>query len=275
MAKVLTEAEIEAFRRDGYLYPFDCMTPAEAGGLYARLEAFERDIDADARTRLRVKAHLGFPWMVELARRPAILDVVEDLIGPDILLYLSALWSKPAGDPGFVSWHQDSAYYGIAPHDEVTVWFAFSDSTVKSGCVRVIPGTHRALLGHVDTGVESNLLSRHQQVDGTVDTSRAVALTLEPGEFSLHHVQIVHGSQPNRTERRRIGLSLRYVAAHVRQIAGKADSATLVRGENTHGNFELEPRPAKDFDPAVLAVRERLKEQQAAFLYRSLEGPDT
>lgn len=274
MGKALSEAEIERYRQEGYHFPVRAFSAEEMAGLRREAEALEGQL-GESLVDYRSKIHLVSTVLSGLIRHPAILDAVEDVIGPDILCWNTHFFTKEAGSDEHVAWHQDGVYWGLDPTDVVSAWLAFTESTEANGAMCVIPGTHRALLGHVDTGVESNLLSRHQQVDGTVDTSRAVALTLEPGEFSLHHVQIVHGSQPNRTERRRIGLSLRYVAAHVRQIAGKADSATLVRGENTHGNFELEPRPAKDFDPAVLAVRERLKEQQAAFLYRSLEGPDT
>ncbi len=259
MPRVLTEAQLEAFRRDGFLFPFDCMTPAEAGGLRRRLEAFERDIGADARTRLRVKAHLGFPWMVELARRPGILDVVEDLIGPDILLYLSALWSKPAGDPGFVSWHQDSAYYGIAPHDEVTVWFAFSDSTAKSGCVRVIPGTHLgADFAHVETHDTDNLLSRGQTIEN-MDDSNAVDMELRAGQFSVHHERLVHGSVPNASDHRRLGMSFIMIPAHCRSVIGRR-AAILLRGTDRDGNWDADPVPRFDMDPAALDAMKRAQD---------------
>ena len=259
MTKVLTPEQIAAFERDGYLFPFDCMTTAEAQGLQDRLEAFEREIGADAGTRCRVKAHLGFPWMVALAKNPAILDVVEDLIGPDIILYLSALWSKPAHDPGFVSWHQDSAYYGIAPHDEVTVWFAFSDATVENGCLRVIPGSH---LGpdhdHVETYDEKNLLSRGQTIVD-VDDSTAVHMELRAGQFSVHHERLIHGSVPNNSGDRRLGMSFVLLPAHCRSVIGRR-AAILLRGRDKDGNWDADPVPRFDQDPVALAAMKRAQD---------------
>ncbi len=116
---------------------------------------------------LRIKAHLVAPFISEIARTPAILDVVEDLIGPDIRLYLSALWAKKANDPKFVSWHQDSTYFGLHPHEEVTVWVALTPSTVESGCIRVLPGSHlQPDMQHVETRDPQNLLSRGQAIMG-------------------------------------------------------------------------------------------------------------
>ena len=154
----------------------------------------------------------------------------------------------------------------------VTAWLAFRESTEENGALRVIPGTHLEKLPHEDTANDANLLSRHQRITGPLDSDRAVSLILKPGEFSLHHVLMVHGSQPNLSQERRIGLAIRYVAAHVKQVTGERDSATLVRGENRFGNFDLEPIPSRDFDPAAMALHEKVTEKQAGILYRDTDG---
>ena len=182
MPRLLSTEQVEFFRRQGYLFPFDALSLAEVAECRRSLEAYEAEVGEEVRNRrIRVKAHLAFPWMMGIARNPAILDALEDLMGPDILIYLSSLWSKPAGDAGFVSWHQDSAYYGIDPHDEITVWVALSNSTLESGCVRVLPATHLERdYEHVETYDPDNLLSRGQTIEG-VDETAAVDMELKAG----------------------------------------------------------------------------------------------
>ncbi len=128
MPKVLSNEQAASFHRDGYLCPLECIGADEARACRDRLEAYEAEVGVEERGRLiRVKSHLAFPWMMALARHPKILDAVEDLIGPDILIYLSSVWAKGARNPGFVSWHQDGAYYALGPHEEVAAWVALTD----------------------------------------------------------------------------------------------------------------------------------------------------
>src|SRR5262249_24535025 len=165
------------------------------------------------------KPHLVFEWVAELVRHPAILDAVEDLLGPDLLVWSSSFFLKGARDPSYVSWHQDSTYWGLSEPDVVTAWLALSVSSVASGCMRVVPGSHlRDQIPHRDTFAEHNLLSRGQEVLVEVRDADAVAMPLSPGEFSLHYVRMVHGSEPNRADDRRIGLAVRYIPPRLRQI---------------------------------------------------------
>ena len=247
MGKILSAEQVAAFERDGYVFPVEAMSAEDAQALGRRIEDYERETGVDATKRLRVKGHLVFPWLVELARHPAILDAVEDLLGPDILVYMSTFWFKGAGDPSYVSWHQDSAYYGLDPHEEATVWFAFSDSTPESGCVRVIPGSHRGEeLVHVET---------YDTLEG-IDDSGAVDLVLRAGQFSIHHERLVHGSEPNRSAWRRMGISFIYIPTHVRSAIGRR-AALLVRGRDRHGNWDADPVPRFDLDPVCVEAMER------------------
>ena len=137
-----------------------------------------------------------------------VLDVVEDLIGPNIYALSSRFWMKPGQDGSFVSWHQDSAYFGLEPNELVTVWLALTDSTPENGCVRVIPGTHEGeIYSHVETYDDKNLLARGQSIED-IDDSDAVDLVLKAGQFSCHHERIVHGSDVNDTDRMRIGVGI-------------------------------------------------------------------
>ena len=257
MSKILTESQCEDFARDGYLFPLDCLKAEEAGACRSRLEAYEAEVGEAERGRLiRVKSHLAFPWMMDLARQPNILDAVEDLIGPDILLYLSSVWVKGAHDPGFVSWHQDGTYYGLDPHEEVAAWIALSNSTVESGCVRVIPGSHLgADLPHEETHDPDNLLSRGQTI-AQVDGGGAVDMELAAGQFSLHHERLIHGSAPNNSDDRRIGISFMYIPARVRSSVGRG-AAVLVRGEDRFGHWDADPEPRFDLDPVSMAAMAR------------------
>jgi len=131
-----------------------------------------------------------------------------------------------------------------------------------------IPGTHRSdQIPHRDTFSRNNLLTRGQEVAVEVDRSQAVVIELQPGEMSLHHVRLVHGSPPNPANDRRIGFAIRYIPTSVSQVAGE-DSATLVRGVDLHHHFELEPRPAHDMDPEFVALHKRIAERNAQILYR-------
>src|SRR4029453_15391031 len=159
----------------------------------------------------RIKPHLLFTWLAELVRHPSVLDAVEDVLGPDILCWNTSFFTKEARSPGFVSWHQDATYWGLSEPDVVTAWVAFTESTPANGNMRVIPGSHRAPVPHVDTFHPDNLLSRGQEIAVEVDESRAVDIVLAPGEMSLHHVLMVHGSGANLSGDRRIGFAIRYI----------------------------------------------------------------
>jgi ectoine hydroxylase-related dioxygenase (phytanoyl-CoA dioxygenase family) len=167
-----------------------------------------------------------------------------------------------------VSWHQDSTYWGLSKPDIVTAWVAFTPSTVESGCLRVVPGSHlRDQLPHGDTFATDNMLTRGQEVKVTVDERDALDVVLRPGEMSLHHVRLIHGSEPNRAAHRRIGFAIRYLPTSVRQTSGIRDTATLVRGRDDFGHFALEPAPASDFDPDAVAFHGKSYDDTTKILY--------
>ena len=268
MPKSLSSAQVEAYRRDGFVFPVRVMPEAEALGLRAALQSHEQRAGGALQGRQRVKTHLLFTWADRIVHHPAILDAVEDLIGPDILCWTTNFFIKEPRSPGFVSWHQDAAYWGLEPDDVVTAWVALSPSNLESGCMKVMPGSHRESHAHVETYHADNMLTRGQEVAVTVDESKAVSLMLAPGEMSLHHIRLVHGSAPNASDDRRIGLAIRYLPTHVRQTK-RRDSAMLCRGVDRHGNFDLEPRPSADMDEAALAAHAEAVDRKVAVL---LEG---
>jgi non-heme Fe2+,alpha-ketoglutarate-dependent halogenase len=274
MPKSLSETQIATYERDGYLAPVAVMSEAEARGLRATLETIEGRTGGPLRGDLRHKAHLLFPFLADLIRHSAILDPVEDLLGPDILCWNTNFFIKEAETPSFVSWHQDSTYWGLSSPDVCTAWVALTPSAIENGAMAVIPQSHtRDQIPHRDTFDRHNLLTRGQEVAVEVDEADAVPLVLRPGEMSLHHVRLVHGSPPNPSPDRRIGFAIRYIPTRLRQLEG-TDSATLVRGTDRYGNFELEPRPVRDMQDDMLALHRRLTERAAQILYRGT-GVDT
>src|SRR5262245_12493316 len=268
MGKSLTSAAVAAYARDGYHFPVPVLTPAGAREYRERLERAERDLGGPLRGVYRVKPHLLFTWLADLVRHPAILDAVEDALGPDLLCWNTSFFTKEARSPGFVSWHQDATYWGLSEPDVLTAWVAFTESTPDNGNMRVVPKSHRGPVPHVDTFHPDNLLSRGQEITVAVDEADAADIVLRPGELSLHHVLIVHGSGANPSADRRIGFAIRYIPTRIRQTGGPRDSATLVRGTDAFGHFELEPRPDADLDPAMLALHAEISDRQAKILYR-------
>ena len=134
------QAAIEHYRELGYYAPVRVMPAAEAESLRRQLEAHEAAHGA-LKGSMRHKSHLLFTWLDGLIRHRSILDAVECVIGPDILCWSSTFFIKEPHDPGFVSWHQDSTYWGLDPADIVTAWVALSESTAENGAMRVIPDT--------------------------------------------------------------------------------------------------------------------------------------
>jgi non-haem Fe2+, alpha-ketoglutarate-dependent halogenase len=268
MPKILTQQQIDQFWRDGCIFPIRVMSEADAAEIRSRLEDFEEKTGGPLKGDLRHKSHLLFSWLADLVRQKNIVDAIEDLYGPNLLCWTTNFFIKEARNPAFVSWHQDSTYWGLDKPDVVTAWIALTPSNKSNGAMGFIPGTHTSeQIPHRDTFAKNNLLTRGQEVAVDVDEKEAVTIELEPGEMSLHHVRLVHGSPPNPSNDRRIGFAIRYVPTTVAQIAGD-DSATLVRGVDEHHHFAPEPKPTADMDPEFVALHRRITERNAQILYR-------
>jgi non-heme Fe2+,alpha-ketoglutarate-dependent halogenase len=269
--KALTQEQVEQFRHEGYVPRIRVMSREDAERTCAALEDYERRTGGPLRGNLRHKAHLLFPFLSEVVRNNRILDAIEDLYGPNLLCWTSNFFIKEARNPAFVSWHQDATYWGLSAPDVVTAWVALTPSNMANGAMGVIPGSHRMQqLPHRDTFDKNNLLTRGQEIAVEVDESKAAYLELEPGEASLHHVLLVHGSPPNPSNDRRIGFAIRYVPTSVRQLHGE-DSATLVRGVDTFHHFEHEPIPSREMQPELVALHKKIAERNARILYRGTE----
>src|SRR6266446_6290237 len=267
MPMTLSSAQVESYTRDGFLSPLAALTREEAHRCRGKLEAFEETVGGQVTAdgtdpRYRSRTHVLLTWVHALARHPAILGAVEDLIGPDILVYTSTWFIKEPESAAIAAWHQDATYFGLRPYVHVTAWLALTDATAENGCMEFLPGSHGlGQLAHRAGVVAGSVNRAGQAVVGDVNDSPAVHAPLRAGEFSLHHTLCLHRSQPNRSRGRRIGLAISYVPTHVRHLGVKHKTpAMLVRGVDTFGHFELEPAPAVDLDETARAAYARSAE---------------
>ncbi|MDJ0779726.1 MAG: phytanoyl-CoA dioxygenase family protein [Gammaproteobacteria bacterium] len=268
MGKLLTRTQVEQFRQTGFLSPIDVMSVDEADACARRLEALEEAYPGHLNPENRNNPHLAFRLFDELAHHPRVLDAVEDLIGADFSLWGSVLFAKEPASPHYVSWHQDATYAGVEPHDYVTPWIALTPSNRESGCMSMIPGSHLdSIRAHRDTFAEDNILTRGQAISD-VDVDSAVDLVLQPGQMSIHHCRVIHGSQPNRSGARRIGFALQgYAPAGSCQVLGE-NLWLPVRGKPRHPRMTRLSRPRADLDAAAIDQRRRANQNWADILYR-------
>ncbi|MBT6119681.1 MAG: phytanoyl-CoA dioxygenase family protein [Rhodospirillaceae bacterium] len=264
MSKLLTDTQLGAFERDGYLGPIKVMEEDEMADYRRLLEAIE--VMPGGRDKLDLKANLLSPWLDDLTRHPVMLDVAEDLLGPDLLCWTGSFRFKPPQSPSHAGWHQDTMYIKVEP--VYTFWLAFSPNTMESGCLEVIPGSHTwPLLPHRDTDDSSSILTRGQYITAEFDDSKTVHAELRPGEIGIFHHNIVHRSGPNRSDDARI----LYLASYMPTDAinhGPRDSAMLVRGVDRFGHFDEDPRPTGEMTPEVLEAHRLACLKQTATMYQ-------
>ena len=266
MARGLSKSQLERYRLQGCCSPVTIMPGAEALAIRGHIEALESECGASLEPYLRENPHYVICCIDQVIRHPVLLDAVESVIGPDILVWASAFFIKEARTSTFVSWHQDARYWGLEPHDGVTAWIALTHSHRENGGMRFVPGSHFLdVREHDDTFAPDNILSRGQRVRG-VEESGAMDVVLEPGQISLHHMRVVHSSGPNSGRDRRIGLAVNYMPPHVRQTMG-SDFATLVRGVDRFGHFEPGRSPATDMEAEAIAFYHRVTARQMEILH--------
>jgi non-heme Fe2+,alpha-ketoglutarate-dependent halogenase len=261
MANVLSQAEKAQYERDGYLFPFPALSPSELAECNAGLARFEDWLGKPVNQgdfRWRSASYVFLPWVDALVRHPRILDAVEDLIGPNILVYTATWFIKEAHSPAFAAWHQDSTYFGLVPNDQhVTAWIALSDATAEAGCMEVASSQGRPRqMRHAALRLANSINGAGQAIVEPIEQSGTAMMELPAGSFSLHHTLCRHRSAPNRADHRRIGLGISYIPAHCRLSGTVRMCARLVRGENTGGHFDLIPAPEGELHPAALARHE-------------------
>lgn len=271
----LSEAQVDAFHRDGFFAPVDVFPVEEARAWRADLEAFERTLPpGPVSAGDRRKLHVRLPWARDLVEDPRLLDVMEQLLGPDILVFTSTFFIKEPRTDAITAWHQDATFFGLQPYEHVTAWVALSEASIEAGCMEFAPGSHRlGQLAHGQAATPGTINAGARSISEPLDTSRAIFAPVKTGQVSLHHTLIAHNSRPNRSDDRRIGFGISYIPAHVRHGGSKRMSATLVRGIDRYGHFDLEDDPrtldsdaqAEAHKRAYGRYRECHAEQQARY----------
>lgn len=271
----LGQGLIDQYWDDGYLFPLPSVSPQQAQDWRTRFEDWEQqwqnaDLPLPLNTYKRVNAHIVSPLAYEIASHPAILDQVEGVLGPDILLFAAEYFIKEPHTKHIVSMHQDLTYWGLGAIDGlVTAWVALSPATPQSGCMDFVKGSHKnPILPHEDTFDDNNLLSRGQEVKVDVRDEDKVNIEIHPGQMSFHHGLTVHGSGPNQSDDRRIACVMRYVRPDVAPDDGRKDHAMTLRGSHDGKNFEEIPVPTAEFAPDAMATYERIRQQQADVLMK-------
>jgi ectoine hydroxylase-related dioxygenase (phytanoyl-CoA dioxygenase family) len=266
----LSGPQVRQYWEDGYLFPIPVMPAADAIALRAELEALEAEwLDSDLplplNTYKRVNAHCVMPLAYRVGSDPRILDVVEALLGPDILIYGVEFFIKEPRTRQVVGMHQDLTYWGLGAIDGlVTAWLSLSPATRASGGMEFVRASHKnPILPHEDTFDESNILSRGQEVRVEVNEVDKVPVEIHPGQMSLHHGLMIHGSGPNTSDDRRIAAVVRYCTPEVAQQVGDKDYAILARGADRTGNFINFAAPTAPFTPQSLALYEEIRTAQA------------
>jgi ectoine hydroxylase-related dioxygenase (phytanoyl-CoA dioxygenase family) len=242
----------QQYEKAGFISGIQILSTQDAACHRACLEAAEAALGQSM--HYLNKVHTVMPSAYEIAIHPRLLDVVEALIGPDILLYNATFIIKEPRGTAFVSWHQDLTYWGFDGADQVSAWVALSPANAFSGCMQMLPGSHRnGIQLHTTTEDVDNILLQSQSLSG-LDTAEAQLCELAPGEASLHHGWTIHASQPNHSADRRIGLNVQFIRPSMRQIKTAVDTAMLVRGTDAYGHFAPD-HPATEWEPEMAARR--------------------
>jgi hypothetical protein len=255
----LTPAQIRAYNKSGYIKPLDAFTPAEAeknrayfDDLLAKVQKLRPDMDAYSINGF----HPHCQGLYDIVTHPILLDCVQDILGPNFIAWGSHFFCKQAHDPRKVAWHQDASYWPLTPARTVTVWLAIDDADVENAAMKFLPGTHRQ--GHLkwrEVGFDKAVLN--QEIENAKKLGKPVYDELKAGQFSLHADMLAHGSDPNTSDRRRCGLTIRYCPPSVRALDERwTKGAVLCRGKGLKGkgHWTYNPRPKGENVKAIVKV---------------------
>jgi len=258
----LSSNQLKQYRDEGFVSPINIFSKEKAKEIRNEIELIEKEMPEELEKSGRYNAHLISPLLDEVTHNTKILDAVESLIGKDILVCGTTLFIKNPNEKGFVSYHQDAKYIGLEPHNWVTAWVAITDSNEHNGCMRMWSGSHKNNLKEHDQKFnEENLLTRGQTVKN-VPTDETTPLILTAGQMSLHHPTVVHGSDLNKSDDRRIGFVIQsYISTNVKQVIGK-NSVQLARGKDNYNFHEKIKRTKSLMDKENI----KLKKQENDYL---------
>ena len=263
----LSLEQINQYNEDGYISPIDVLSTDEAGEINQEIERIEKDWPNELEGLGRNYVHLISPVFDKIPHNPKILDVVESIIGKDILVCGTTLFIKNPDQKGFVSFHQDAKYIGLEPHNWVTGWLAVTDANEENGCMRMWKGSHKEdLKFHNQKFDEHNLLTRGQTIEN-VPIEETTPVILKAGQLSLHHPKIIHGSGLNYTKDRRIGFAIQsYIGSNVDQVFGKI-YVQQARGGDTYKYHQHVSRPTELMNENDIKTRKKANEELSKIFY--------
>ena len=263
----LTSNQLKQYQEEGYLAPIDVLSKDEAFASREEIELIEKEIPNEIDKSGRYNVHLISPKLDSIVHNSKILDVVESIIGKNILVCSTTLFIKNPNEEGFVSYHQDAKYIGLEPHNWVTAWVALTDSFEKNGCMKMWPKSHLEIKDHNEKFNKGNLLTRGQTVEN-VPENKTKLVELKAGQMSLHHPKIVHGSGINKSNDRRIGFVIQsYIGTNVKQTLGK-NSVQLARGEDKFNYHEVIKRTDVLMSKKNISLRNRENKYLQEIFYK-------
>ena len=264
----LSSNQLKQYNDEGFISPINIFPKDKAREIRNEIELIENKMPEELKNSGRYNAHLVSPLLDEVTHNSKILDAVQSLIGKNILVCGTTLFIKNPNEKGFVSYHQDAKYIGLEPHNWVTAWVAITDSNEKNGCMRMWSGSHKDnLRDHDQKFNEGNLLTRGQTVKN-VPKEKTTPLVLEAGQMSLHHPTVVHGSDLNKSNDRRIGFVIQsYIGTNVKQVLGK-NSVQLARGVDKFNYHEIIGRPQNLLDAKDIKLKKLENENLQKIFYK-------
>ena len=260
--------QLKQYEDNGFVSPINIFSKEKAKEIRNEIELIEKKMPVELDKSGRYNAHLISPLLDDVTHNPKILDAVQSLIGEDILVCGTTLFIKNPNEKGFVSYHQDAKYIGLEPHNWVTAWVAITDSNEKNGCMRMWSGSHKDNLKEHDQKFnEGNLLTRGQTVKN-VPQDKITPLVLKAGQMSLHHPTVVHGSDLNKSNDRRIGFVIQsYISTNVKQILGK-NSVQLARGVDKFNFHDKIGRPSLLMGKDDLEIKKKENDNLQEIFYK-------
>ena len=205
-----------------------------------------------------LQSHLLAKWIYDICVYPKVLDAIESVIGPNILIQSADIFIKPPRGKKYINWHQDANYWGLEPYELVTGWIALTDVFIENGCMHYLPKSHlNNKIYHKETFDKNSDLTRGQEINLEIDRNKEIPVILKPGEMSLHHCLLAHGSGPNLTDNYRIGIAVRYLPTHVKQNEGPPISMILARGKDDYNHFNKDNIPKGDFDEITISEHDK------------------
>ncbi|MDA0989640.1 MAG: phytanoyl-CoA dioxygenase family protein [Verrucomicrobia bacterium] len=246
--KRLTRDQIDFYNEHGYVQPFTAYDQAGADrqrDYFQQLLDKARAVDPEVHSYRINGWHTACQGIYEITQNPLILDCVEDIIGPDIIAWGTHYFSKEPHDPKKVAWHQDASYWPLTPARTVTVWLAIDDADRDNAAMMFLPGTHHK--GHLVWREAVGPAVLNQEIADISAFGSPVYDELKAGQFSLHADMLAHGSDPNPSDRRRCGLTIRYCPPLVRPLDPSwGQNAIHCRGKTACDHWVFPPIPTGD-----------------------------